>query len=286
MYNFFRENEEHKKHLYTDLACERGRACKNKLGMEFTKIHSPIGIWEHLKVIDEEAAKSIDRPCGIYSTLNLMQLDLLDEEDISDATEEVAKRLCIICDDIATTPAKILIVGLGNERLTPDTIGPKTASLIKPTLHISEYDKSLFESLECSEIAILRPDVTVHTGMDSFSIIKSTCDSLSPNIIIAIDSIMTHSKERLGSTIQISNTGIFPGGIGNLKSAITKSSMGIPVIGIGVPTVMDFRCKKEESEDFSGNGTFYVSPREIDEITDTAAKIISGAINQAFGFCY
>ena len=55
MYNFFRENEEHKKHLYTDLACERGRACKNKLGMEFTKIHSPIGIWEHLKVIDEEA---------------------------------------------------------------------------------------------------------------------------------------------------------------------------------------------------------------------------------------
>ena len=286
MYNFFHENEEHKKHLYTDLAYERGHACKNKLGLEFIKTHAPIGTWEHLKVKDEDAAKSIDRPCGIYSTLNLMQLDLLDEEDISDATEEVAKRLCIICDDIAVMPAKILIVGLGNERLTPDTVGPKTASLIKPTLHISEYDKALFESLECSEIAVLRPDVTVHTGMESFEIIKATCASLSPSVIIAIDSIMTRSKERLGSTIQISDTGIFPGGIGNLKSAITRSTMGIPVIGIGVPTVMDLRCEKEENEDFSSKGIFYVSPREIDEITDTAAKIISGAINQAFGFCY
>ena len=286
MYNFFKDVDEHKFFQYTDLACERRRADKSLPGIEYKSALCPIGTWEHVKVKDEDAAKAIGRPCGIYSTLNLAQLDLLDEEDISDCIEEIAKRLCIICDDISVMPAKLLIAGFGNKKLTADSVGPKAATLVKPTMHIREYDEALFDSLECSEIAVIQPGVTIHTGIDSFAIIKSACESLAPDIIIAIDSIMTHSKERLGATVQISDTGIFPGGIGNLKHAICRSSLGVPVIGIGVPTVMDLRCISNEYNSAERGSPLYVSPREIDEITDTAAQIISGAINQAFGFCY
>lgn len=285
MYNFFSEIKDHGLFGYTDLACERREADKRLPGIEYKSSSCPVGTWEHVKVKDDTAAKAIGRPCGIYSTLNLTRLDLLDDEDISDAVEELAKRLCIICDDISVMPARILVVGFGNEALTADSVGPKAAIAVKPTLHIREYDEALFDSLECSEIAVIRPDVTMHTGLDSFTVVKTTCEEISPDVIIAIDSIMTHSKERLGSTVQISDTGIFPGGIGNLKQAISRSTLGVPVIGIGVPTVMDLRCISKDPLENS-NSTLYVSPREIDEVTDSAARIISGSINQAFGFCY
>ena len=266
----------------SDLAIERRRADTDIFGVKYEKEICLPGTWEHVKITSESGAKSINRPIGCYDTLNVGRLDTLDTDALLDVQEEIAKRLIEMFDDIAVIPARILIVGLGNETLTPDSVGPKAAKRIKPTMHIREYDEDLFDSLECSELAVLSPTVTALSGMDTGRTVKAVCEAISPDAVIAIDSLSTSSKERLGRTFQISDAGIFPGGLGNLKTPITRCGVGVPVIGIGVPTVMDSRLFSSPDK-IAYDEPMFVSPREIDEITDNAAIVIAGAINQAFG---
>ena len=287
MYNYYYGKEMTDGELYTDLAIERRRADLKQGGVDYAKEMCTPGTWERVRVTSDEGACGIGRPKGIYDTLTVKRLDTLDDEDLFDTQEEIAKRLCSICDDIAVMPARILVVGLGNLSVTADSIGPKAATRVKPTMHIREYDEDFFDDLECSEIAVLCPGVPAITGMNTAFTVRSVCNTISPDIVIAIDSVTTRSRSRLGNTFQISDTGVFPGGMGNLKSPITRSSLGVPVIAIGVPTVIDSRIFAGKSIlneiDFE---PLFISPREIDEITDVAATIIGGAINQAFGLAY
>lgn len=273
--------------VYTDLALERRRADLSESGVEYTKELCPPGTWERVRITSEAGAKSIGRPRGIYDTLTLPRLDVADDDVLYDAQEEVAKRLCSICDDISVLPGRILVVGLGNIKVTADSVGTKSATRVKPTMHIREYDEDFFDELECSEIAVLCPGVPAITGMDTATTVRSVCEGIVPDVIIAIDSITTRSRTRLGNTIQICDSGVFPGGMGNLRTPITRGAIGVPVIGIGVPTVIDSRLFSERTRisefDFE---PLFISPREIDEITDNAAMIIGGAINQAFGLAY
>ena len=272
---------------YTDLAIERRKADLTQRGVEYTKELCPPGTWERVRITSEEGARGIGRPRGVYDTLTLPRLDTADEDVLYDAQEEVAKRLCTICDDISVLPGRILVVGLGNEKVTADSVGVKVATRVKPTMHIREYDEDFFDELECSEIAVLCPGVPAMSGMDTATTVRSVCEGIAPDVILAIDAISTRSRTRLGNTIQICATGVFPGGMGNLKMPITRGAMGVPVIGIGVPTVIDSRLFGGQSRiselDFE---PLFISPREIDEITDNAAMIIGGAINQAFGLAY
>jgi len=287
MYNYFFRADEDGYDPYTDLAVERRRADLSVTGIDYEKELCPPGTWERVTVRSEEGAASIGRPIGVYDTLSLRRLDTLDEDGIFDAQEEVAKRLCTLCDDMKIIPDKILVAGLGNPRLTADSIGQKAATRVKPTMHIRDYDEELFWELEVSEISVLRPDVPANTGMDSSLLLRAVCAALSPDLMIVIDAITTRSRSRLGSTLQISDTGIFPGGMGKLKKAITPKEMGVPIISIGVPTVIDSRLfinQRTISElDFE---PMFISPRDIDEITDNAGIIIGNAINQAFGLAY
>ena len=282
MYNYYAANEACH---YTDLASERRRAEADFEGVEFKKIPCEIGMWDRVKIKSETGAALIGRPMGTYDTLNTDRLDLFDEEGLLDVQEAIAKRLCSICDEIAVIPARILVVGFGNERLTPDSFGPKCATRVKPTLHISRYDEDVFETLECSEIAVFCPGVPALCGMESAESTRQICEAIRPDLIFALDAISTKSHERLGASIQLSNTGIFPGGVGNLRMPITRETMGVPVIGIGVPTVMDLRAFgiSVQRSKRAQEAPLFVSPREIDEITDNAAEVIGGAINQAFG---
>ncbi len=285
MYNYYAKNEFENAEQYTDLASERRRADTDVDGIDFKEIPCRVGVWDRVKVKNEIGARFIGRPVGSYYTLNLERLDLFDEEGLLDVQEAIAKRLCGICDENAIIPARILVVGFGNERLTPDSFGPKCATRVKPTLHISRYDENAFEELECSEIAVFCPGVPAIYGMESAESTRQICEAIAPDVVFALDAISTRSQQRLGASIQISDTGIFPGGVGNLRVPITKETMGVPVIGIGVPTVMDLRAfgiNQHGSKRMTGSPLF-VSPREIDEITDNAAEVIGGAINQAFG---
>ena len=286
MRSYFTDRKEDKSNMYTDLAVERRRADTDARGVEYRSSECSVGIWECVKISSDEGAKSIGRPKGRYDTLCTGRMDLLSEDEIDDATEEIAKKLCESIDGTSAIPERLLIVGLGNRNLTPDSVGPKAASLVKPTLHIKEFDEEMFESLECSEIAVITPGVTAESGLESTEIIKGISRRILPDAIIAVDAIATRSVERLGSTVQISDTGLFPGsGIGNSRNALTEGNIGIPVIAIGVPTVIDSRVfgLTEETKIKSGSDAMMVSPKEIDEITTTAARIIGGAINQAFG---
>lgn len=273
----------------SDLACERRRADISISGVEFKKEVFDGYAWERIRITTKEGADSIGRPIGTYDTLTLPRMDTMDDDAIDDSANEISKELCSIFDKLEVYPERLLVAGLGNSALTPDSIGPKTACRVNATMHIKRFDKRMFNALECSEIAVIAPGVMAESGMEAADMISGISDVIRPDAILAIDSLASSSPERLGTTIQISDTGIFPGsGIGNRRRPINEHLLGIPVIAIGVPTVIDSRVflhgdgvtrtKKLENENF-----MFVSPQQIDGITKSASKIIATGINQAFG---
>ncbi len=269
--------------IYTDLAIERRRADTDIAGVEYKSSESDGGIWESIRIYSEEGARSIGRPMGRYDTLNTGRMDLLAEDEMYDAQNEVAKKLCELFDRASIIPDRILVCGLGNRKLTPDSIGPKAASEVKATLHIKDFDENMFDALECSEIAVITPGVTAESGLDASVMIKGVSERLKPDAILLIDAIATVSDERLGSTVQISDTGLFPGGgVGNSRCELSRTTLGIPTIAIGVPTVIDSRVFGSSASDRKRE-SMLVSPKEIDEICEVGARIIGGAVNQAFG---
>ena len=278
---------------YTDLACERRRVSTDIKGVDYKREATLIGAWERIKISSEDGARSIGRPIGIYDTLEVERMDLLDLEAIDDAADEIARELCYMCDMSDTTPDRVLVVGLGNPELTPDAIGPEAARCVKATMHIRDFDTEFFHGLECSEIAVISPGVSASSGMDASVTVRGVCELIKPTVIFAIDALASRSAERLGRTVQISNTGIFPGsGIGNGRTAISKDTVGVPVIAIGVPTIIDSRmfCYDAWGDDpyarCGARESMFVAPKEINEIVKASAKIIGGGINQAFGLFY
>ncbi len=285
MKRFFNTQRAEGSQFLTDLAVERHRANTSLSGVEYKISESDVGTWENIKITDEEGARSIGRPIGTYHTLNTGRMDLLSEEVIYDVQDEIARKLCEMTDNIGVLPERILVVGLGNKNLSPDALGPKACEIISPTLHIKEFDEDMFSSLSCSEIAVIIPGVSADTGLDALEVVRGVARRIIPDIIIAIDALASHSAKRLGSTVQISDTGIFPGsGVGNHRQPFNEKTLSTPIISIGIPTVIDTRALV--SEDITGEfegGSMLVAPREIDEITTVGAKIIGGSINQAFG---
>ena len=291
-YGYFCQRDYEGDFPYTDLAAERRRADTDIPGVEYRREVNSIGEWERIEISSEEGARSIGRPMGIYDTLNISRMDLLDSESIEDAREEVRRELCYIFEKSEIIPERILVAGLGNPSLTPDSIGAECAKKVKPTMHIKEFDGAFFSGLGCSEIAVITPGVIGATGIEAADIIHGVCNIIKPNALIAIDALAARAVERLGTTVQICNTGIAPGsGLGNSRRALKRESLGIPVIAIGVPTVIDSRMfwydsagsdGYEKSSRMAGPAMF-VSPKEINEISTVGAEIIAGGINEAFG---
>lgn len=273
----------------SDLACERRRADTTVRGVEFKKEVFDGYAWERIRITTKEGADSIGRPIGTYDTLTLPRMDTMDDEAIDDSANEISKELCSIFDRLEIYPERLLVAGLGNGALTPDSIGPKTACLVNATMHIKRFDKRMFNALECSEIAVISPGVMAESGMEAADILSGIADVIRPDAILAIDSLASSSPERLGTTIQISDTGIFPGsGIGNRRRPINENLLGVPVIAIGVPTVIDSRVflhgDRVTRNNRDKNETFmFVSPQQIDGIAESASRIIAMGINQAFG---
>ena len=290
MYGYFTERNYKGDFPYTDLACERRRADTEIKGVEYKRERAIYGSWERISITSKEGAHAIGRPMGLYDTLSVGRMDLLDDEAIADASDEIARELCHLFDVGDIFPERVLIAGLGNRRLTPDAVGCAAAEMVKPTMHIKEMNRRLFESLDCAEISVCTPGVASQSGLDAAVTIKGICEAIGPDAVIVIDALASRSPSRLGSTVQICNTGICPGsGLGNPRQEISERTVGVPVIAIGVPTIIDARllcystdriCRNDTTEDI---GPMLVSPREIDEIVSTAGKIIGDGINQAFG---
>ncbi len=272
----------------SDLAVERRRADTDIPGVDYRRERTAGGVWERISITSDEGAKEIGRPIGCYDTLNTRRIDTLDPADIDDAKEEIAKELCVLCDMEDIRPGRILVVGLGNRNLTPDALGPLTAERVTPTLGIKRHDTRMFDALECSEIAVIAPGVESTSGIDTCDYVLGVCARVKPDLVIAVDALASRSEERLGTTVQMSTTGVTAGsGLGGHKSAIDKRALGVPVISVGIPTVINSRVLRGGMPKTGGGGSeMFVSPKEIDGIVRAGAEIIGGGINQAFGIVY
>jgi len=303
--------------IRTDLAVEARELYKEREipGVKVDEKHLDGIKVTKVKILNEEGEKAMGKPVGDYITIEAPGLI---ERDL-DLEEEVAKILADIIKEIAnlTVNTQVLVVGLGNWNVTPDALGPRVVSNIVVTRHLKEYAPQQFGD-EIRSVSAISPGVLGITGIETAEILKGVVDRIKPDLIITIDALASRRLERLSTTIQISNTGISPGsGIGNRRLSITEQSLGIPVIAIGVPTVVDavtiandtieylteelLKHTKEES-------TFYevlknmsqqekysliqevltpyvhnlvVTPKEIDLLVKNIASIISRGINLA-----
>ncbi len=190
-----------------------------------------------IEITDEHGSQALGKPKGNYITLEVPGLRNADSElkdEVSMALSEELQSIIRFKDDL-----KVLVVGLGNQRVTPDALGPLTVSKIKVTRQFFlAYKKEKDESMSC--VSALIPGVMGTTGIETVEIIKGAVDKVKPDLIIAIDALAARRVERINTTIQITDSGINPGaGVGNRRLQLNSDSMGIRVVAIGVPTVID-----------------------------------------------
>ena len=231
----------------TDLALERRDLYKkaNNLDKEIDGIkteeeeNGPRIRTSRVKVLDKNGAEAIGKPVGSYITIDIQKLKVATEEDIQESAEVLAKELRVLLGEHANPKDEILVVGLGNQYVTPDALGPKVINEIDVTRHILTYMPQVLSS-ETRPVSAISPGVLGTTGIETLEILKGIVDNIHPKMLIVIDALASRSIERISSTIQLADTGITPGaGVGNTRKELSQSTLGIPVIALGIPTVVE-----------------------------------------------
>ncbi len=280
-------------HVRTDLALEAKESVEEKnediRGVRVEESFEEESGIRITKVIIESknGAKELGKPMGTYITLEAPDMAEPDEEYHSEISEELAKHVQALLPDTEGEKA-VLIVGLGNREVTPDALGPNVVNNMLITRHIiKEYGKAAYGREQVNLISAIVPGVMAQTGMEALEIVKGIIDETNPDVVIAIDALAARSTKRLNRTIQVTDTGIHPGsGVGNHRNAITQESLGVPVIAIGVPTVVDAATIISDAteQSFQGNRelvNFYMTPKNIDETVKRLGYTISEALNIA-----
>ena len=231
----------------TDLALERRDLYKraNNLDKEIEGIRTeeeengPRIRTSRVKVLDKNGAEAIGKPVGSYITIDIQKLKVATEEDIQESAEVLAKELRVLLGEHANPKDEILVVGLGNQYVTPDALGPKVINEIDVTRHILTYMPQVLSN-ETRPVSAISPGVLGTTGIETLEILKGIVDNIHPKMLIVIDALASRSIERISSTIQLADTGITPGaGVGNTRKELSQSTLGIPVIALGIPTVVE-----------------------------------------------
>ena len=230
-----------------------------------------------VEVINENGAKAIGKAMGKYITVEVPDIKY-SSEAYEKACHKVAEKIKELADVNENTVT--LVVGLGNDDITPDRLGTSVFKKIMVTKHMKQNMPELcFDGM--STVCAVAPGVLGTTGMESAEIVKSISENLKPDLIIAVDALAAVDYSRIGVTIQLSDAGIQPGaGVGNNRNALSRTELGIPVIAMGVPTVVDARTLiKDDTE--PGTQPLIVTPRDIDLIVKRCACTISNSINLA-----
>lgn len=270
--------------LRTDLALEQHEinGKREPDGTEKTETTHGNARITQIKITNENGEKALKRKIGTYITVELPGFG--NNADIfGNGMQAVATEL----KKLLPSEGLVLVAGLGNEQITPDALGPKCASLIFSTRHIGkELQESLgFENLR--PVARIAPGVLGQNGIETGEILAGIIRQISPAAVITVDALASRRLSRLGCTVQICNTGITPGsGVGNARAEISHETMGVPVIAIGVPTVVDaatlaYDLTGQEQKLGKSGEKMMVTPREIDLITERASKLVATAINTA-----
>ncbi len=310
MYNFRTDLASERRDIY-----QKANQVKGELdGIESEKeeINENIKV-ERVKITNENGEKAIGKPIGNYITIDVKKLKIAQEEEIAKAAEILSKELKKVIDTHIDNQGEVLVVGLGNIYVTPDSLGPKVINEIEVTRHIINYLPQYVEE-GTRMVSAISPGVLGTTGIETMEILKGIVDNIKPKLVIVIDALASRSIERISSTVQLSDTGIVPGaGVGNTRSEISKETLGIPVVAIGIPTVvetavlvndcLDLLIGKLQDEAKSNDAlnqikeqdnyeeikealvpqdyNLIVTPKEIDDLIENMKEIVSRGINQS-----
>ena len=304
----------------TDLALER-----RDIYQKINKIHQIDGIESteeeknenlrvtRVKITNENGEKSIGKPIGNYITIDIKKLKIAWEDEIQKTSETLSEELKNLIDKHTDKQGEILVVGLGNIYVTPDALGPKVINEIDVTRHIIKYLPQYIDE-GTRPVSAISPGVLGTTGIETVEILKGIVDNIKPKLLIVIDALASRSIERISSSIQISDTGIVPGaGVGNTRQEISQRTLNIPVIAIGIPTVVelatlvsdgidifidrlqdkaksnDYLNKLQQEDKYEevkealnvGEYNMIVTPKEIDELIENMKNIVARGINFA-----
>lgn len=254
-----------------------------------------------VKIRSENGARAMGRPQGTYITIEAPDLSVPDEDYHREISEEIARHLRQLID--LKTEKSILVVGLGNQDITADSLGPHVVENLRMTRHIiREYGLKSMGEEKMHRTSGIVPGVMAQTGMETSEIIQGVVSETQPDVVIAIDALAARSTRRLNRTIQITDTGIHPGsGVGNHREGLTEDNLQVKVIGIGVPTVVDAATivydamshlldaldeaeQKEFLEEMVSPHlhSMFVTPKDVDETVKYLSFTISEGLNMAF----
>ena len=305
----------------TDLALER-RDLYNKahniendiegIETEEEKIDDNILV-SRVKITNEKGEEAIGKKKGNYITVDVKNLKIANEEEIQKTSEVVTKELKTLLAKHIAEKDSILVVGLGNIYVTPDALGPKVINEIDITRHLLEYMPEVLDK-NTREVSAISPGVLGTTGIETMEILKGIVDNVKPKLVIIIDALASRNIERISSSVQLADTGIVPGaGVGNARKELTENTLGIPVIAMGIPTVVeaatiaadsltlfikkaqengesnDFLNKLQEEDKYKiikeilapEEYNFIVTPKEIDNLIEKMKDIVARGINFA-----
>lgn len=294
-------------HLHTDLALEARDLVRGATGREISGVSEEQQTFPHcsvtiIKIMDENAEKVMGKPRGTYITIEAPELKFKSpdvQQSVADVLAQHLKNLLQL-----TGQETVLIIGLGNWQATPDALGPSVVQNTLITRHLFQHMPEAVENYQ--SVCALAPGVLGITGIETAEIIRGVVEKVQPNVIIAIDALAAANISRLGTTIQIGDSGITPGsGVSNKRAEISYQTMGVPVIAIGVPAVVNaaliakttletyfakFSQGKQHPvyiqetitdvfEPF--HGSLIVTPREIDDLIQNAGRTINTGITMA-----
>ena len=275
----------------TDLALEENENLQEKVqGVEsFSQEINDCRI-TNIRITDEIAAQKLRKPQGTYITLEVPAIS-----DHIDGQNEYTRLAAQELQNLLPKSGFVLVVGLGNRDITPDALGPKTLELLFATRHIQGELARITGMEGLRPVASIATGVLGNTGIDAFELLQALVQKLKPDAVIVIDALASRNLGRLGCTVQLSDAGIAPGaGVGNARPQISRQTLGVPVVSLGVPTVVDAATlaadllssdeeqMEQVKEKISPRGAqMVVTPREIDLLISRAAKLIAMAINTA-----
>ncbi len=306
--------------IHTDLAVENKELYGDGENKEIEGVSVEVEEREtysitRVEVLDKSGMETMRKPIGKYITIDVPSLDKTDGDLKDEISQALAKEILGL--KINKPDSKILIIGLGNWNITPDALGPKVVERVLVTRqYFVNYSKDSDETM--SNVAAMSPGVMGMTGIESIDIVKGIVDKIKPDLLIAVDALASRKMNRINTTIQLSDTGISPGsGVGNKRMALNQETLGIPVISMGIPTVVNaativsdtldliIDSLKETAEkgkefyklldDLSAEDRYslieevlnpymantIVTPKEIDTIIDDLSIIIANGLNIA-----
>ena len=310
MYNFRTDLADERTELYT-----KANNIENEIeGVEANEeeINNNIKL-TRVKILDEKGEQALGKRKETYITIDMKNMKYMGNDEIQSASEVLSKELKNMIKEHVELEDEILVVGLGNIYVTPDALGPKVINEIDITRHLLKYVPQYLEK-NTRPVSAISPGVLGTTGIETAEILKGIVENVKPKLMIVIDSLASRSMERISSTIQLADTGIVPGaGVDNARKELTKDTLGIPVIAIGIPTVVetavvvndcldvfieklqqearsnDYLNKLKEEDNYEEikealipkEFNFIVTPKEIDGLIENMKDVVARGINMS-----